>query len=865
MDRIADTEQGTGPAEHTGSSFTFEFMAYQPVDPSQPKRPPGRPKGSKSTPGPSNPAPPVVSEQPKKRRGRPRGQGPRQLEAQQLELEEQQAEIQRRARETSQAIHDAAESSQPEPPLTPAESSQPTAHLQPQPFSGLSTDSIQSIVLPEDDDLENGVDAGLAHEGLGEEDDEVGDEDLPDPEFQEAPNATGKRVPRRMPKWLEEEFTKCVEQSKSRKQDGLPQLYHEHHTFFFPRQSNFFKLRAVRNCPPSALYNYEFFLWDPEPLVHGGIACPTCHTRLHRHDHISRPRRVVDFDRTIWMIGYRYKCPSCLHPVSRKKTVTFTSWDSRILTNLPRALAIEFPARLSARSGISKSLFSFMRTCFQHGMGSKQFSNALRVQHLQNYDEIHLQYLHYISTQLGISSWRGETFKAFLPFEDSSPQGFRGYVPSSQWLRNMYDKFIEGHYIDFNQHTAMLSAEICAIDHSFKITKQIAKINGVQVFVGLLTVTNEKGEIRVCNLVASKSHSQFEVSLAQMLTSLRMYGHTEPAIFYTDNMADKEFLERAFPSLKKDVVAVEKHSHLPAMTIPSDVFVCQPLKSVSEINEAMRSIIQLLPDEGTGQYLVIGLDTEYNIACEKKVYILQVGQMISGKSLPDILIKVLANPRILKVGSRVTADLVYLQECCGSPTAFKGGINLGAFAKERMVVKTARASLEDLCAVVLSRCLSKNVAERVGSHWEDADLTAEQIKYAALDAFTSLAIYEALLSIPLPSPLPSEITAHTPVLLFSGDQARLVARGRISTHHNSPEYDSISITPKRCVLEILECYVPGSVISTHNKRSLDSFGPTPFHVVCLRSHVRMAESVPIAYSTSVIQEPARPVPNSAEN
>ncbi|KAJ7586925.1 hypothetical protein C8J56DRAFT_1051224 [Mycena floridula] len=644
MSRRTVTQQHASSLDGTGSSNSFEFVAYSPPDPSEPKRAPGRPKGSKSTPGPSNPPP--VSEEPQKRRGRPPAEMQHQEDA-------RRAATELGANKTPEAIHAApveimGPSTAPNPPEPLVIPSQLTLQQQPRPFSGSSTDTIQSIALPEVD--ETGPEAGLAHEGLGEEDEPVGDDDLVDPSFDEARDKSEKRVPRRMPEWLEEEFKGLVAESKLRQQ--------------------------------------------------------------------------------------------------------------------------------------------------------------------------------------GISVWRKETFTAFLPFEDSSPQGFRGYVPSSQWLRDMYDKFIESHYSSFNKHTAMLSAEICAIDHSFKITKQIAKINGTQ-----------------------------------MLASLRMYGHAEPAVFYTDNMADKDFLERVFPSLRKDVVAVEKHSNLPTMTIPSDVLVCEPLKSVSEINEAMRSIIQLLPDEETGQYLAIGLDTEYNvdtstrgyitgrgqtaiiqIACDKRVYILQVGQMVSGKSLPEILRKVLTNPRILKVGSHVTADLAYLQECCGSQTTFKGGINLGAFAKDRLVIKNAKISLEDLCATVLQRCLNKNVSERVSSHWEDADLTTEQIKYAALDAYTSLAIYQALISIPLPSPLPSEPAIHTPVLLFSDDKARLVARGRISMLHNSSEYDKINITPKRCILEILECYVPGAIISTHHKRSLDSFGPTPFNIVCLKSHVRTADSEPIAYS-----------------
>ncbi|KAJ3753482.1 hypothetical protein EV360DRAFT_74483 [Lentinula raphanica] len=50
---------------------------------------------------------------------------------------------------------------------------------------------------------------------------------------------------------------------------------------------------------------------------------------------------------------------------------------------------------------------------------------------------------------------------------------------------------------------------ICAIDHSHKLAKHIAKVDGVPIFTALLTVTNDRGEIRVCNFVTTKSHSQF--------------------------------------------------------------------------------------------------------------------------------------------------------------------------------------------------------------------------------------------------------------------------------------------------------------------------------------------------------------------
>jgi hypothetical protein len=133
-----------------------------------------------------------------------------------------------------------------------------------------------------------------------------------------------------------------------------------------------------------------------------------CHVPIAKpgHGHIEKPRRCVDLSRTIWIIGYRYHCPSCLHPKSKKPTVTFRSWDSRILALLDHNLQAEFPAQLTHRSGITHHVLAFMRTCFQHGMGSKQFANALRVQHLQLHDELHLQYLHYLFSLFSHSTTR---------------------------------------------------------------------------------------------------------------------------------------------------------------------------------------------------------------------------------------------------------------------------------------------------------------------------------------------------------------------------------------------------------------------------------------------------------------------------
>ncbi|KAF8180079.1 hypothetical protein BJ912DRAFT_855402 [Pholiota molesta] len=469
----------------------------------------------------------------------------------------------------------------------------------------------------DDDDDEY---AGLLEDGVGAENDEVG-QDAEDSDDDKDPAArpfeandtkpTGHNIRRPLPEWLSAEFQAKVKESNTRGQDGLPPLYRDHQTFWFPQKSTFFLLRQSTPAP-QLLYNPRFFLWDPEALCPGGIPCPNCKATLRRHSHLRYPRHCVDQIDSFWLIGYRYKCPNCQHPKSGKRTVTFRSYDSRILDILPRALFLEFPACLSHRSGLSKTVFSMMRSCFQNGMGPKQFSDALRVQHLQHHDTLHLQYLHSLVRQKDMAKWQGKTFEMFLPYDDNSEKGCHGFVPSMDWLRNMYDQFIESHQDELNQHTSMLSAEICAVDHSHKITKHLAKVNGVQIFTGLLTITNEKGEIRICNLIGSKSHDSFRHALEQMRTSLDLYGHSQPSIFYTDNMADKQFLEGAFPSLRENVTPVKKYVHLEPFIIPPEIQI-QVKTTPSTIDDDMRKILDALPLNGSAGQIIVGFDSEWNV------------------------------------------------------------------------------------------------------------------------------------------------------------------------------------------------------------------------------------------------------------
>ena len=340
-----------------------------------------------------------------------------------------------------------------------------------------STAPIQKIIPDEDPeraaDIED--DDGEMGEGLGEEDEDPDDGDERDDEREPGgedrqPTSSQKtpRVRRSPPPWLLQAFKACTKQLEVRDAQGLPPLYATSRTFWINGSSPYFTLQEA-NLSPSILYNPRFFIWDPQALFKD-LPCPNCRKVLHRHAVISRPRRCIDVVSTFWIIGFRYRCRHCLNPRTQKiGTVTWRSWDPRILAVLPPELAAEFPAKLSHRSAMSLTLFTWLWSCFQNGMSAKQFASTVQVQHLLQYDKLHLQYLNFLVCQAGLQQWSQRRFESFRPFTDTSDNGFHGYTPSAQWFRDMYDNFIEEHRSDFDQHTAMLTANICAIDLSHKV------------------------------------------------------------------------------------------------------------------------------------------------------------------------------------------------------------------------------------------------------------------------------------------------------------------------------------------------------------------------------------------------------------
>jgi ribonuclease D len=98
--------------------------------------------------------------------------------------------------------------------------------------------------------------------------------------------------------------------------------------------------------------------------------------------------------------------------------------------------------------------------------------------------------------------------------------------------------------------------------------------------------------------------------------------------------------------------------------------------------------------------------------------------------------EVLENGEVLKVGAAIAHDLRQLQKIF--PFQPRGFIDIQNVAKEKGLVNRG---LKGMTQEVLNAALTKGPKM---TNWERADLTAEQLLYAATDAWIGLELYRSL-------------------------------------------------------------------------------------------------------------------------
>ncbi|KAG2192557.1 hypothetical protein INT47_012781 [Mucor saturninus] len=632
-------------------------------------------------------------------------------------------------------------------------------------------------------------------------------------------------------------------------------------TFWIRPMDTYFAIQL--KSPLSELYKPDIFLWHPHHLLQNGykdLKCISeqCSGNVTSKGYYKDPhaRRAVGLTRCFYIMSYRYACSSC--------KVTFNAHDPKLMVQLPIELQEAFPAIITHKGAVSREVADLLRPCVQNSVGPKRFSKIIRELHMLEHDRLELIYLTNILKKKkkeaeGVGAFFKSAPTIYAPFSSFDDQsGYAGYVPTPVYFRTLYTSIIEKLRPFMDKMLMLTGGKIIRGDHSFKIVNHIAKIEKSSAFTALYTVVNEYEEIRLMSLVPSKSHSYLKWSFEKMYEAYKMYGHELPTVFFTDDVrADRRFIESVIPSL---TAGVQKQSYksidsnyktLPELELPDFVNVgyfnqfLQIETVISDLNDKLS-----IECEGT---IAVGFDCEWSfdeetsrvsngvdtiqIAYGNEIFVLHLNQEWS--NLPQSLKLFLSNKNILKVGKNVSGDLNRIERTF-SGVKCQAPIELGKFCKNRGLIEHGKFSLSDISAKVLGYQLNKD--ERLGN-WSVPRLSDLQLKYAALDAWASLRIFEEAKLVPeVGTRLASNsvVVPGTYVRFRPRGENNYVALGRIDEQKEEDwkEFKSLqkSASGTRVIVTILHVPSPAFIPSRLGK-SLASYLPVPFKLPILKSEL----------------------------
>ena len=456
---------------------------------------------------------------------------------------------------------------------------------------------------------------------------------------------------------------------------------------------------------------------------------------------------------------------------------TFMAWNRTTLELYPYGYGSEFPAFLTHRAGVDRIIVDLMRPLFDKGLRPHALADTILELHAKQYHRECVKHELEVSKMANL----GLDKKPMLSdFADKSK--YNGQVPTCRYLLHVYKTFHSTikDYLDIE--VKKRGAKRLHVDASYKEAKHLCQYHGQNIFKGLITVTNEFAEIRMQFHVVTDDHEQFRPSLTAFAKTLQAYGQPDVELVFTDNVVgDKRFYLEMFPSLRVAQQRLDAITNAGTGASSEDTAVTEGHESRNKTNyckienDQMKVIsaradinllVTALEDSLRKRPLkdqVVGLDAEWNVEFDRgglrrgsgKLALLILAYMDDdGKfracllrlhkcqSLPERLKNFLLGPTTF-VGSKVSGDIKKVGKdfkCQKSMEKVKL-VDLGKFARTRDVVQSGVVGLDALVKICLNETMSKDPEIRVSNKWEDAQLSHEQQKYAALDGIKSLEVY----------------------------------------------------------------------------------------------------------------------------
>ncbi|KIK00182.1 hypothetical protein K443DRAFT_100888 [Laccaria amethystina LaAM-08-1] len=210
----------------------------------------------------------------------------------------------------------------------------------------------------------------------------------------------------------------------------LPECYKQGQFWIHPRHPFFAMDKAAISAggiTPESLYFPDVFVWIPT-LLNGDnkLVCKDhkCIRSGGKNKELSikgfndNPiaRRVITLDSCYYILTQRVEC-------SRKSGGCGKSWnlyDPMIMEQLDPGLAACFPAFLTHRSGVDKTIMTLIRAGMAHSLSSNAWSKILRELHLREHDSRELTYLYAIQKEESKHNFSQLRYQSFVPTKSLS-------------------------------------------------------------------------------------------------------------------------------------------------------------------------------------------------------------------------------------------------------------------------------------------------------------------------------------------------------------------------------------------------------------------------------------------------------------
>jgi len=326
------------------------------------------------------------------------------------------------------------------------------------------------------------------------------------------------------------------------------------------------------------------------------------------------------------------------------KPYTFMGYNHRSLMLLPYGLGASFPAYLTHHSGLDKQVIDLMVSLFDKGIRPESLSSTLLELHSKRYWRLFLWHEQAVRKHLDQPPVGARPPVMFSTFGDKGR--YAGAVPSGNYLASISKAYSESIAPYLDKEVKKRGAELLAWDASYKEAKRLAKHHGQQVYLALITGTNELGEVRVQFHVVTDGHDQMEAAIKAFLATMRAYGQTPPRLFFTDKpLEDKSFFQQTIPLLQVEQVRLDslvpgaENALEPCKLTPSQWKLCSTAR---DININVNSLRTLVKGHSSGRDM-LALDCEWSvntgsggsITSAGRVAVIQLGYTMSSGEVAD--------------------------------------------------------------------------------------------------------------------------------------------------------------------------------------------------------------------------------------